>query len=78
MKSHPEKAAAFKVSLQLVKLRQHYFQYTFVSNGGSVLPQETVEYNGVGCNFEEVHKEVINMDVWAMLEEVKAMVFEDA
>jgi len=31
----------------------------------------------MGGNFEEVHKEVINMDVWAVLEEVKAMFFED-
>jgi len=32
----------------------------------------------VGCNFEEVCKEMINMDIWMMLEEVKAMIFEDA
>jgi len=54
------------------------FQYTFVSNGSSVFPQETVEHDGVGCNFEEVRKKVINMDVLAMLEEVKAMTLEDA
>jgi len=31
----------------------------------------------MGGNFEEVRKEVINMDVWAVLEKVKAMFFED-
>jgi len=52
-------------------------QYTFVSNRSSVFPQETIKHNGMGGNFEEVHKEVIDMDVWAVLEEVKAMFFED-
>jgi len=53
------------------------FQYTFVSNGSSVFPQETVEHDGMGCNFEEVRKEVINMDVWSMLEKIEAMTLED-
>ena len=53
------------------------FKYTFVSNGGSVFLQETVEHNGMGGNFEEVCKEVIDMDVWTMLEKVKAMTLED-
>ena len=53
------------------------FKYTFVSNRGSVFPQKTVEHNGMGGDFEEVHKEVVNMDVWTMLEKVKAMTLED-
>jgi len=53
------------------------FQYTLVSNRGSVFPQETVEHNGMGGDFEEVCKEMINMDVWAVLEEVKAMTLGD-
>jgi len=53
------------------------FQYTFISNGGSVFPQETVEHDGMGGNFEEVCKEVIDMDVWTMLEKVKAMTLEN-
>jgi len=53
------------------------FKYTLVSNSGLVFPQEAIEHNGVGSNFEEVCKEVISMDIWAMLEEVKAMLFED-
>jgi len=52
-------------------------KYTLVSNRGSVFPQEAIEYDGMGSNFEEVHKEVINMDIWVVLEEVKAMLFED-
>jgi len=31
----------------------------------------------MGGNFEEVHKEVIDMDVWMMLEKIKAMTLED-
>jgi len=31
----------------------------------------------MGGDFEEVCKEMINMDVWAVLEEVKAMTLED-
>jgi len=54
------------------------FKYTIISNSGLVFPQETVEHNGMGGDFEEVHKEVINMDIWTMLEEVKAMLFEDS
>jgi len=52
-------------------------KYTLVSNSGSIFPQEAIEHNGVGSNFEEVCKEMIDMDVWAVLEEVKAMLFED-
>jgi len=52
-------------------------KYTLVSNSGSVFPQEAVEHDGVGSNFEEVRKDVIDMDIWAVLEEVKAMLFED-
>ena len=53
------------------------FQYTLVSNRGSVFPQEAVENNWMGGDFEEVHKEMIYMDVWMMLEEIKTMLFED-
>ena len=53
------------------------FQYTFVSNGGLIFPQEAVEHDQVGGNFKEVCKEVIYMDVWAMLEEIKTVVLED-
>jgi len=52
-------------------------KYTFVSNRGSVFPQETVKHNGMGGNFEEVRKEVIDMDIWAVLEEIKAMTLEN-
>jgi len=31
----------------------------------------------MGGNFEKVCKEVINMNIWAVLEEVKAMLLED-
>jgi len=31
----------------------------------------------VGSNFKGVCKEMIDMDVWAVLEEIKAMVLED-
>jgi len=31
----------------------------------------------MGGDFEEVCKEVIDMDIWAVLEEIKAMLFED-
>jgi len=53
------------------------FQYTFVSNRSLVFPQETIEDDWMGGDFEKVCKEVIYMDVWAMLEEVKAMILED-
>jgi len=42
-----------------------------------IFPQETVEYDGMGGNFKEVCKEMIDMDVWAVLQKVKAMLFED-
>jgi len=31
----------------------------------------------MGSDFKEVCKEIINMDVWAVLEEIKAMFLED-
>jgi len=34
VKLYPEKAAAFKVSSRLVKLRQHYSLHTFLSDEG--------------------------------------------
>ena len=53
------------------------FQYTLVSNRGLVFPQEAVENNWMGGDFEEVRKEMIYMDIWTMLEEIKTMLFED-
>ena len=53
------------------------FQYTLISNRGSVFPQEAVENNWMGGDFEEVRKEMIYMDIWTMLEEIKTMLFED-
>jgi len=53
------------------------FQYTFVSNGSSVFPQESVEHDWMGCDFEEVRKKVVDMDVCMMLEKIKAMTLED-
>jgi len=53
------------------------FQYTLISNRGSVFPQEAVENNWMGGDFEEVCKEMIYMDIWTMLEEIKTMLFED-
>jgi len=53
------------------------FKYTVISNSGSVFPQKTIEHDGMGGNFEEVCKEVIDMDVWMILEKVKAMTLED-
>jgi len=31
----------------------------------------------MGGNFEEVRKEMIDMDIWLVLEEIKAMFLED-